>query len=98
MCDMDESRARPIDVICQHTRNGTLIPLRIRIKDDEGEYQAYRIQGYKDLSHLGTREMPDGMYVTDSTLVFECRISVLGSTRTIRLYYDSKGTIWRMTA
>lgn len=95
---MVESRAKPIDVICQHSRDGTMIPLRIRVKDDEGEYQAYTIQGYRDLSHQGTRTMPDGVYVTDKTLVFECNITVFGRKKIIRLYYEPNGTVWKMTA
>ena len=95
---MEEGRAKPIDVICQHSRDGTLIPLRIRVRDDEGEYQTYTVQGYRDLSHLGTRTMPDGVYVTDNTLVFECSILVFGRKKMIRLYYEPGGTVWKMTA
>ncbi len=90
-------KIRDVDVICQHSADGTIIPLRVRLTDEDGLRQAFTIKGYKDLSHLGTRTMPDGVYVTDKTLVFECKICVLNRERIIMLYYDLPGTVWRMT-
>ena len=89
---------KPVDVICMHGRDGTMVPLRIRVEDEEGEFQAYSIHGYKDLSHQGSRTMPDGVYVSDRTLVFECNISVFGRNKMIRLYYGPNSTVWIMTA
>ena len=91
-------KGKPVDVICQHSRDGTIIPLRVRIQDEEGEYQAYTIKGYKDLSHSGARTMPDGVYVADDSLIFECRITVFDRIKVIRLYYRPSDTVWRMTA
>ena len=91
-------KMKAVDVICQHSLDGTIIPLRVRIKDEEGEYQAYTIKDYRDLSHQGTRIMPDGVYVTNQTLVYECNITVFGRTKKIRLYYETGGTVWKMTA
>ncbi len=88
---------RPVDVICQHSMDGTIIPLRIRIVDEDGLRQAFSIKEYRDLSHQGTRTMPDGVYITDNTLVFECKITVIDRERIVRLYYNSGGTIWKMT-
>ena len=39
------------DVICQHKTDGTIIPLKIRITDEDGEYQVYNIKSYKDVSN-----------------------------------------------
>lgn len=94
---MIEHRAKPVDVICQHSRDGSLIPLRVRVCDEEGQLQTYKIHQYKDQSHRGTRENPDGVYVTNNTFVFECIITVFGQKRVIRLYYEPGGTIWKMT-
>ena len=95
---MHKNMAKPVDVICQHCRDGRMIPLRVRVKDEEGEYQAYTIKAYTDLTHLGTRSMPDGVFVKDNTLVYECEISVFGRKKMIRLYYEPEDTVWRMTA
>lgn len=89
--------ARAIDVICQHSADGTIIPLRVRFSDENGERQTFNIEGYRDLSHQGTRTMPDGVYVSNNTLIFECKIIVHNQTRIINLYYEPSGLIWKMT-
>lgn len=93
----DNGAAKPVDVICLHEKDGTMVPLRIRVEDEEGMHQAYSIKGYRDLSHQGTRVMPDGVYVSDRTLVFECNITAFGRNKMIRLYYEPNNTVWRMT-
>lgn len=87
----------PVDVICQHSQDGALIPIRIRMKDAEGLFQTYTVKEFKDLSHLGSRLMPDGVYVTDDIFVFECKITVFDTKKLIRLYYDTDSLIWHMT-
>ncbi|WP_092873714.1 hypothetical protein [Acetitomaculum ruminis] len=93
---MDRKRIA-VDVICQHSKDGSLIPMRVRVKDTEGEYQIYNIKEYKDLSHQGTKLMPDGVFVTNNTFVYECKIIVFGVKKLIRLYYELNNTIWHMT-
>ncbi len=93
-----EPDLRAVDVICQHSRDGTIFPIKIRTVDEDGEYQTYTIKGYRDLSHQGTREMPDGVYVTNDTLIFECFIAVFGRRRLVRLYYNPSGIVWKMTS
>lgn len=39
----------PIDVICQFTKDGIIIPLKIRMPDDEGELQVYKVKTYKEI-------------------------------------------------
>ena len=95
---MNEKRYRNVDVIAQHTSDGHIIPIKIRTKDEEGEYQTFTIKGFKDLTHQGVRTMPDGVFVHDNTIVFECCIEVFGTRRIIRLYYDNRELIWHMTA
>ena len=35
---------KPIDVICQPSRDGKITPMKIRVIDEDGEYQEYKIQ------------------------------------------------------
>lgn len=35
-----------IDLICQHTMDGKIIPMRMRLRDEDGELQEYTIKGY----------------------------------------------------
>lgn len=85
-----------IDVICQHSRDGGVIPLRIRVPDDEGALHAYTIKEYRDLSHRGAYTTPDGLYVTNNIDLFECRIVVFGQRKTVRLYYNRTENTWTM--
>ena len=62
-----------------------MIPMRVRLTDEEGATQTYTIKEFRDLSHQGTREMPDGMYVTDMTFVYECQVLAFGRFKMIRL-------------
>ena len=87
-----------VDVICQHSRNGEVIPLRLRVCDEEGELHAYTIKAYRDLTGRGAYTTQDGIYVTDHMLVFECRIPVFGRLRTVRLYYDQVRNLWALRA
>ena len=41
------------DVICLHTKDGNVVPLRIRVADEDGLLQAYSIKEYRDVSHQG---------------------------------------------
>ncbi len=93
---MEKEKLREVDVICLNSSDGTIIPMRVRMTDDDGLRQAYNIKEYRDLSHQGTRTTPDGVYVTNNTLIYECKILVLDRIRTIRLYFDSSEMIWRM--
>ena len=87
---------RAVDVICQHTREGNMIPIKIRIQDEEGEFQTYVVKGYKDLSHKGSFTMPNGIMATSTIFPFDCKIVVFGRERIVHLYYNSNDQIWRM--
>ena len=84
----------PIDVICQHSRDGTIIPLKIRIRDEDGECQAYVIQSFREQERRGGITTRDGVYISSHVIVYECRITTFGVKRVIRLYYDEQSGIW----
>ena len=90
-------RGKTLDVICVHYKDGHVEPVRVRIKDEDGLYQAFDIKEFRDLSHNGTRDMPDGVSVSNNTLIFECIIHVFGKERQIRLYNDPPNLAWRYT-
>lgn len=69
-----------IDFICQHTMDGEIIPLRIRLRDEDGELQEYNVRGYRDVSE----------YKITS---FECKIVVRDTAKIIRIY-SSDGKTW----
>ena len=42
-----DHRQKSIDVICQHKQDGNIIPLKIRLQDEDGEYQAFVVKSYR---------------------------------------------------
>jgi len=40
---MGEVKRQPIDVICQHNKDGEIIPMRLRLCDDDGDNQTNNI-------------------------------------------------------
>ena len=85
-----------IDVICQHKADGDIIPLRFRLKNDDGEYETYKISCYKCLSHPGAYTTPDGVTVTGNVYVFECTVVILDYKKLVRLYFDKSICHWKI--
>ena len=83
-----------VDVICQHTRDFKIIPMRVRIQDEDGEFHTYNIKSYKDTSPSGTYQMPNGMHVTRGMWTFECKIMVFDSIKRISLFYNPSDNKW----
>ena len=96
--DMGAIRERDnrIDVICQHNRGRTIMPIKIRLTDEYGELQTYMILAYKDLSAQKDYTLPNGILVRGHIRTFECRISVFGTERLIRIAYNADDNIWRI--
>ena len=94
---MEHSVAEPLDVICQFNKDGSIIPLRIRIMEDDGEYHSYTVKSYRDMSYRGAYETSGGVFVSNGTLFFECNIEVFGMKKTIQLYYETGNRLWKMT-
>ncbi len=89
-------RDNRIDVICQHTRSAKIIPIRIRITDEDGEIQNYSIQSYKDISRPGEYQLPNMVRVERFDYIFECRILVFGNLKTIKIMYNCRENLWRI--
>ena len=77
--DYKENR---IDLICQHTVEGKIIPLKIRLRDEDGELQEFTVRGYREVSEF-------------SMLNFECVIVVKDTKRSIKIF-SPDGLIWRI--
>lgn len=85
-----------IDVICQHTRDGQIIPLRIRVMDEDGIYQTFSIKSYKEISVPCNYMSPYGFKAHGHTWTFHCRIITLDISRTVELFYNSDENLWRI--
>ena len=82
---MDFQREK-IDVICQHTKDQRIIPMRIRLTDEDGVIQTYNIKSYKDVTTHGSYLMPNGIRGSNYIWTFECKILVMDLLRPIKLY------------
>ncbi len=86
-----------IDVICQHTRDGNIIPLRIRVKDEDGMFQTFTIKSYKELQTSGQYVSQFGNVVHNHTWAFACKIQVFDTLKQVRIFYNSNENLWRIT-
>ena len=91
-----ECSGKVVDVICQHTRDNKIIPMRIRIQDEDGEFHIYNIKSYKDTSPSATYEMPNHVFVTKGIWTFECKIVVFNQIKRITLLYDPRNNKWEV--
>ncbi len=85
-----------VDVICEHKSDGSVIPMRFLLMNEDENYEAYTIKGYRQLYHKETYTTPDGVYVCCKDLVFECRVLILDMYKTIRLYFDKGKVTWKI--
>lgn len=75
-----------IDVICQHCRSGKIIPLKIRLTDEDGQLQEYKIKRFKETTHRGEYKMPNGIKVSlnENLRHFTCIIESFRQEKTSR--------------
>ena len=88
---------KKIDMICEHKKDGTMIPIKFRITDDDGLLHEYKIRSYRDLSHKGTFKMPNGVVATSTIFPFECKIDCFGREKMLLLYYNSNENVWTLS-
>ncbi len=88
-----------VDVIALHKKDNTIIPLRIRLIDEEGVVREFTIKQYRFIENKDGQSLPDGMYINSRMYAFECYIEVAGMRRLVRLYYkpDKHYGGWTMT-
>lgn len=85
-----ENKLIEADVICEHQFDATIIPIRFKIKNEDGSYQTYTIKGYRPVPKKGAYTTKDGVFVANQTEVFECKIEIFGMSKIVRLYYEPK--------
>ncbi len=83
-----------IDVIAQFKHDGSIIPMRLQILNSAGQPEAYTIKWYKRIINKGTYTTDDNVFVTYSTIVFECQITINNKISVVRLYFQPEGHLW----
>lgn len=84
-----------IDVICQHKRDGTIIPIKIRLKDEDELYQEFVIKSYRVVYRPGQCMLPNEIPTMSHRWEFDCKIVVLSMERKIKLSYNAHEGLWR---
>lgn len=80
-----------IDVIVQYTKEGQIIPMRIKIQDEDGMYQTYSIRKYREKTVNGEYLLPSGIKVAGNKYkYFEIRILIFGVEKTISIFFDGE--------
>ncbi len=88
-----------VDVIAQFNTDGKVIPIRVRLIDEDGARHEYTIKEYREIDHPGCGvALPNGIYVTGNTLIYECKIVVFGHIKRIDLFYKAEDMAWYMSA
>lgn len=85
-----------VDVICQHTRKASIIPIRVRIEDEDGIFHEYTIKGYAEKPHASNALTQHGIRTHSHIWTFFCKIQVIDKMRTIELSYNANDNLWRL--
>lgn len=88
---------KPVSVICQFGEQGRMIPIKIKVEDEE-QVNTYKIQSYKEPSiyqenHEGYLGRP---YQTKNILEFVCKIVVFDREKIVKLRYHVPDMRWTM--
>lgn len=89
---------KKLDIICQHKLNGEIIPIKIRLTDEDGEMHTYLVKAYKVIERPCDGCLPNHVKTTMSIWTFECKISVFEKQQIIRIHYNVYQGRWWMDA
>ncbi|MBR1477067.1 MAG: hypothetical protein IJ608_03790 [Lachnospiraceae bacterium] len=88
-------RTKFIDVIAQHKQNGKVIPIKVRLRDEVGEIQDYRLAGYMDLTTYLENDRNDGRkHAQNGIYHFRCKVVSFGRDVYFNLYYGASQCGW----
>ena len=85
-----------VDVIAEFKADGTIIPMRFRVMNEDGQYEQFTIKAVKQAEKKGTYTTEDGMYVCNDDRVFVCKVFILGAEKRVRLYFHKNTCSWRL--
>lgn len=73
-----------IEVISKFTVDGTVIPIKLKVQDEDGEYQSFMIKGYRTI------------ICNPSHKCYDCKIEVFNQERIVRIFYNGPEFKWRI--
>ncbi len=81
-----------VDVIAQFNRDGSIIPLRVRFPDSDGEEQSYTLKDIEVVPH-DTGNV-GGLFVKEVDPIWKCKVVALGVEKVVWLAWN--GRRWMM--
>ena len=89
-------KAIDVDVICQHTKDGVIIPMRCRLADEEGVINEYNIISSNQLEPDNDGYVSGGLFVGPYSIAYDCKIKAYDRIRFIRLMYNYNKKNWEV--
>ena len=90
---------QPIEVICQHKTDGSILPIKIKCADEDGEYQVYRILRFRECAPgESSFTLPSAISATKLLRRFDCKIHVFGKEKNVSLLYNTTTGRWDLHA
>ena len=80
-----------LDVIAQFNRDGSIIPLKIRLYDEDGELQSYVIKAVRE-RYVNSATAPAEYHI----IIFDCKINAFGKERIISISYSYADRLWKV--
>jgi hypothetical protein len=85
-----------VDVIAEFKSDGSIIPMRFRIVNDEGEYEQFSIRAYKQIDRIGTYTTEEGVYVCKDDMIFQCKIVRFDEEKMVKLFFFPRSCSWEL--
>ena len=85
-----------IDVICQYTKEGNIIPMRLRVQDEDGLFKTYSVKSYREKTQAENGKTPYGTIKHGQNWSFECTIQVVNKILTVELFFNGKDNLWKV--
>ena len=76
--------------------DGIVLPIKLRLFDEDGVRQEFCIHRYKLIDGAGKENLPKAEMFRRSTVTFDCVIEVFGRERILRLMYASSDMRWSL--
>lgn len=85
------------EVICQHGIDGSIMPIKIRFRDEYGEWQTHKIVRFRErMAGEESAFVPGCIPATASLRRFDCFVQTFGFEKSVTLYYNSNQGTWKL--
>lgn len=86
-----------VEVICKFCKDGSIIPIQIKVEDEEQQRHVFKVKRYKAPKvHLKTDSGLYDISHTPDILDYECYIQVLNTEKRIILRYFLESHKWTL--